>query len=47
MVERLFCLNQIVFLFTRVFINLEFSDWLTKLRKEILQDTLDKIDGDV
>lgn len=28
-------------------IGVEFSDWLTELRKEILQDTLDKIDGGV
>ena len=29
------------------FNTVEFSDWLTELRKEILQDTLDKIDGGV
>lgn len=30
---------------TYAFNTVEFSDWLTELRKEILQDTLDKIDG--
>ena len=32
---------------TYAFNTVEFSDWLTELRKEILQDTLDKIDGGV
>ena len=32
---------------TYAFNTVEFSDWLTQLRKEILQDTLDKIDGGV
>ena len=32
---------------TYAFNTVEFSDWLTALRKEILQDTLDKIDGGV
>lgn len=32
---------------TYAFNIVEFSDWLTALRKEILQDTLDKIDGGV
>lgn len=30
---------------TYAFNTVEFSDWLTELRKEILQDTIDKIDG--
>ena len=32
---------------TYAFNTVEFSDWLTELRKEILQDTLNKIDGGV
>ena len=32
---------------TYAFNTVEFSDWLTELRKEILQDTLDKIYGGV
>ena len=32
---------------TYAFNTVEFSDWLTELRKEILQDTIDKIDGGV
>lgn len=32
---------------TYAFNTVEFSDWLTDLRQEILQDTLDKIDGGV
>ena len=32
---------------TNAFNTVAFSDWLTELRKEILQDTLDKIDGGV
>ncbi len=30
---------------TYAFNTVEFSDWLTEVRKEILQDTIDKIDG--
>ena len=30
---------------TYAFNTVEISDWLTELRKEILQDTLDKIDS--
>ena len=30
---------------TYAFNTVEFSDWMTELRKEILQDTIDKIDG--
>jgi putative hydrolase of HD superfamily len=31
---------------TYAFENVEFSEWLMELRKEILQDTIDKIDSE-
>ena len=31
---------------TYAFENVEFSEWLTELRKDILQDTIDKIESE-